>query len=250
MYSVSYTSPDGVFYQLTGGEVEILDSTLEGMTGSVKETAYTAPALPGQVVDGFEVQPMRGSMELLIGPMERAQQRAMEIRQAFDPRRPGVLAVETPLGVVTTKVRRDGAARPPTGVNGDQTHAQMTVGLISDSGVWQLPPQQYRGPSPTIVTNPGDVHVWPEFTWEGNNRGVILPSGMEVPFPQVNTPHLLYLNPYDSCLVTTPEGEVNYTAWDKMPHLAEGVPPKSTRTYTLKSGVTMTITPAILDPWR
>lgn len=248
MYSMSYTSPDGGVYNLTGGGVEILDSTVEGLVGSVKETAYTAPTIPGQVVDAFEVQPMRGSLELLIGPSDSAQATAMALRQAFDSRRTGTLSVNTPLGVASTRVRRDGPPKDPASVNGREDYVQVKINLISDEGVWYLPPQQYQGQA--TVANPGDIHVWPVITWEGTQRGLVLPSGIEFPLPQVNTPHTLYLNPQDSCLVVDAQGEIDYTVWGCVAHITEGIPPKQSRRFTLKSGVKMTITPAILDPWR
>ena len=98
MYEMTYVSPDGASFALTSGQIEVAEGGVDKLTGSVKERAYTAVGMPGQLLESHVIEPIRGSLTLVLvsTPTKPAETLAFELRRAFSHHRPGQLAAATP----------------------------------------------------------------------------------------------------------------------------------------------------------
>ena len=107
MYEMTYVSPDGKTFALTGGQIEVAEGGVDKLTGSVKERAYTAVGMPGQLLESHVIEPIRGTPPLVTKP--------------------------TPTGVAPR-----GNSLPPPQARGD-------AGLRAAQGILSLPPRPARG---------------------------------------------------------------------------------------------------------
>lgn len=250
MYDVTYVSPDGVSFALTGGQIEITEGGVDKLTGSVKERAYTAVGMPGQLLESHVIEPIRGSLTLVIDstPTKSAETLAFALRRAFSHHRPGQLAVTTPRGTARLRCRLDGTISDPTEVHSRSSGLELRIPLVADEGVWKVGP--YVGTGLVTVSNFGDTITYLEFAWQGAGGDITLPSGATLKLPAVSERRRLLLNPADSCAIIDDTGTVDHTLWQQISYLPEGVPAGGQRTYRLPAGATATWYVSTLDPWR
>lgn len=249
MYEMTYVSPDGASFALTGGQIEVVEGGVDKLTGSVKERAYTAVGMSGQLLESHVIEPIRGALTLVIDstPTKPAEVLVFELRRAFSHYRLGQLAVATPRGVARLRCRLDGTISDPTEVHSRSSGLELRIPLVADEGVWKVGP--YTGAGKINVSNFGDVTTYLEITWQGGGP-ITLPSGATLTLPATSERRRLLLNPADSCAIIDDAGAVDHTLWQQIPYLPEGVPAGGQRTYQLPAGATATWHVSTLDPWR
>lgn len=249
MYEMTYVSPDGASFALTGGQIEVAEGGVDKLTGSVKERAYTAVGMSGQLLESHVIEPIRGALALVIDstPTKPAETLAFELRRAFSHYRLGQLAVATPRGVARLRCRLDGTISDPTEVHSRSSGLELRIPLAADEGVWKVGP--YTGAGKINVSNFGDATTYLEITWQGGGP-ITLPSGATLTLPATSERRRLLLNPADSCAIIDDAGAVDHTLWQQIPYLPEGVPAGGQRTYQLPAGATATWHVSTLDPWR
>lgn len=250
MYEMTYVSPDGKSFALTGGQIEVAEGGVDKLIGSVKERAYVAVGMPGQLLESHVIEPIRGSLALVIDstPTKPAEVLVFELRRAFSHRRLGQLAVTTPRGVARLRCRLDGTITDPTEVHSRSSGLELRIPLVADEGVWKVGP--YTGAGKINVSNFGDTTTYLEITWQGSGGPITLPSGATLTLPTTSERRYLLLNPTDSCAIIDDAGGVDHTLWHQIPYLPEGVPAGGQRTYQLPAGATATWHVSTLDPWR
>lgn len=249
MYEMTYMSPDGASFALTGGQIEVAEGGVDKLTGSVKERAYTAVGMSGQLLESHVIEPIRGALTLVIDstPTKPAEVLVFELRRAFSHYRLGQLAVATPRGVARLRCRLDGTISDPTEVHSRSSGLELRIPLVADEGVWKVGP--YTGAGKINVSNFGDATTYLEITWQGGGP-ITLPSGATLTLPATSERRRLLLNPADSCAIIDDAGAVDHTLWQQIPYLPEGVPAGGQRTYQLPAGATATWHVSTLDPWR
>lgn len=249
MYEMTYASPDGASFALTGGQIEVAEGGVDKLTGSVKERAYTAVGMSGQLLESHVIEPIRGALTLVIDstPTKPAEVLVFELRRAFSHYRLGQLAVATPRGVARLRCRLDGTISDPTEVHSRSSGLELRIPLVADEGVWKVGP--YTGAGKINVSNFGDATTYLEITWQGGGP-ITLPSGATLTLPATSERRRLLLNPADSCAIIDDAGAVDHTLWQQIPYLPEGVPAGGQRTYQLPAGATATWHVSTLDPWR
>ncbi|WP_278721113.1 hypothetical protein [Corynebacterium matruchotii] len=249
MYEMTYVSPDGASFALTGGQIEVAEGGVDKLTGSVKERAYTAVGMSGQLLESHVIEPIRGALTLVIDstPTKPAEVLVFELRRAFSHYRLGQLAVATPRGVARLRCRLDGTISDPTEVHSRSSGLELRIPLVADEGVWKVGP--YTGAGKINVSNFGDATTYLEITWQGGGP-ITLPSGATLTLPATSERRRLLLNPADSCAIIDDAGAVDHTLWQQIPYLPEGVPAGGQRTYQLPAGATATWHVSTLDPWR
>lgn len=249
MYEMTYVSPDGASFALTGGQIEVAEGGVDKLTGSVKERAYTAVGMSGQLLESHVIEPIRGALTLVIDstPTKPAEVLVFELRRAFSHYRLGQLAVATPRGVARLRCRLDGTISDPTEVHSRSSGLELRIPLVADEGVWKVGP--YTGAGKINVSNFGDATTYLEITWQGGGP-ITLPSGATLTLPATSERRRLLLNPADSCAIIDSAGAVDHTLWRQIPYLPEGVPAGGQRTYQLPAGVTANWHVSTLDPWR
>lgn len=250
MYEMTYVSPDGASFALTGGQIEVAEGGVDKLVGSVKERAYVAVGMPGQLLESHVIEPIRGALTLVIDstPTKPAEVLAFELRRAFSHYRLGQLAVATPRGVARLRCRLDGTIADPAEVYSRSSGLELRIPLAADEGVWKIGP--YTGAGKINVSNFGDTATYLEITWQGGGGPIALPSGATLTLPTASERRHLLLNPTDSCAIIDPAGGVDHTLWQQIPYLPEGVPAGGQRTYQLPAGATATWHVSTLDPWR
>ena len=250
MYEMTYVSPDGKSFALTGGQIEVAEGGVDKLTGSVKERAYAAVGMPGQLLESHIIEPIRGALTLVLvsTPTKPAEALAFELRRAFSHHRPGQLAAATPRGVARLRCRLDGTITDPAEVYSRSSGLELRIPLVADEGVWKVGP--YTGTDKTRVSNFGDATTYLEITWQGSGGPITLPSGATLTLPATSERRRLLLNPTDSCAIIDPAGAVDHALWRQIPYLPEGVPAGGQRTYQLPAGATATWHVSTLDPWR
>ena len=249
MYEMTYVSPDSASFALTGGQIEVAEGGVDKLTGSVKERAYTAVGMSGQLLESHVIEPIRGALTLVIDstPTKPAEVLVFELRRAFSHYRLGQLAVATPRGVARLRCRLDGTISDPTEVHSRSSGLELRIPLVADEGVWKVGP--YTGAGKINVSNFGDATTYLEITWQGGGP-ITLPSGATLTLPATSERRRLLLNPADSCAIIDDAGAVDHTLWQQIPYLPEGVPAGRQRTYQLPAGATATWHVSTLDPWR
>nr|DAV90253.1 MAG TPA: tail protein [Caudoviricetes sp.] len=249
---MTYVSPDGASFALTGGQIEVAEGGVDKLTGSVKERAYVAVGMPGQLLESHVIEPIRGALTLVIDstPTKPAEVLAFELRRAFSHYRLGQLAVATPRGVARLRCRLDGTITDPAEVYSRSSGLELRIPLVADEGVWKVGPYTGTGTGKINVSNFGDTTTYLEITWQGNGGSITLPSGATLTLPTTSDRRHLLLNPTDSCAIIDDASGVDHALWQQIPYLPEGVPAGGQRTYQLPAGATATWYVSALDPWR
>ena len=240
-YSLKYVSPTGHEYEFldgSDGEPFVEMDTLSGFVGVFEDTPVQSVGVPGAVVDFRDrvVQQMTGAFTLVVfsrGQWEQA-------RRDFSTREYGTLILDND-GLFELPVRLSESLPTPGHV--PAVGSRIEVSMIADTGVWLS-----RASSTGIVnvTNWGDVPVWPEIVWKGNNQSVVLPSGVGFPLPYVMGTHRL---PLDRRASGRAVGEESSSVV-KTDAVGEMVPVGATRQYTVTSNARVEWSVGVLDPWN
>jgi len=240
-YSLKYVSPTGHEYEFldgSDGEPFVEMDTLSGFVGVFEDTPVQSVGVPGAVVvfRGRVVQQMTGAFTLVVfsrGQWEQA-------RRDFSTREYGTLILDND-GLFELPVRLSESLPTPGHV--PAVGSRIEVSMIADTGVWLS-----RASSTGIVnvTNWGDVPVWPEIVWKGNNQSVVLPSGVGFPLPYVMGTHRL---PLDRRASGRAVGEESSSVV-KTDAVGEMVPVGATRQYTVTSNARVEWSVGVLDPWN
>ncbi|MDK8668982.1 hypothetical protein QP902_09895 [Corynebacterium marquesiae] len=240
-YSLKYVSPTGREYEFlngSDGEPFVEFDTLSGFVGVFEDTPVQSVGVPGAVVDFRDrvVQQMTGAFTLVVFSREQWEQ----ARRDFSTREYGTLILDND-GLFELPVRL--AESLPTPGHVPAVGSRLEVSMIADTGVWLS-----RASSTGIVnvTNWGDVPVWPEIVWKGNNQSVVLPSGVGFPLPYVMGTHRL---PLDRRASGKAVGESTGKAI-KTDAVGEMVPVGATREYRVTSGARVEWSVGVLDPWN
>lgn len=240
-YSLKYVSPTGHEYEFLNGSdggpfVEM--DTLTGFVGVFEDTPVQSVGVPGAVVDFRDrvVQQMTGAFTLVV--FSRGQWG--QARRDFSTREYGTLILDSGRRF-ELPVRL--AESLPTPGHVPAVGSRLEVSMIADTGVWL---SRASGKGAVTVTNWGDVPVWPEIVWKGNNQSVVLPSGVGFPLPYVMGTHRLPLNRRASGKAVGEES----SSVVKTDAVGEMVPVGATREYKVTSNARVEWSVGVLDPWN
>ncbi|MDO5535380.1 MAG: hypothetical protein Q4F65_12110 [Propionibacteriaceae bacterium] len=253
MYEVTLTDRTGRVWPLTtrrGRGVWLAEEGIDGMVGQVDVVAVNAVDSPGQRVDHIRVEPMAGTLNLIITPTatESIDDLVGALRAGLSTRDAGSLRIAGPRSDLSCRVRLEEV--PPALRSNTHRVRSLTVELplVADGGVWWSGEESGTG----RIVNGGDVTVRPRLVWSGSGGPVVSPSGAVFLLPAVTGTRVLYLDADESCLVTTTAGGVDGPLWGRLRGVTvpEGVPPGATRTWVLPAGVELRWRIGYLDPWR
>lgn len=253
-WSMTYFSPSGKSWVLTSQDwiAGLRAGGITGLVGKLNPTTITAIGVPGQTIDGFQVPPAEGSLDLFVrgDGMRSATEVWVELRSELRYRAPlGTLMINSPMGQVSTRLRVSGDLPSPDVDNLHATEKPLRVPVANDSGLWWLEGQ--HGTGTITVTNHGDVPTWPEIEWVGAGGRVKLPSGATFILPPVQETRRISLEPRRSRYVVDSSGKLDKNLWEKIRGvvLPEGVPEEQSRTYELPEGAILRWKIGVLDPW-
>lgn len=253
---ITYRAPDGTVWDFTrpNHEVAILAGTVEGFSPTIQPSTITTPTLAGQTIDNFYIPPATGSLTLTIATInqERFQTLISRLRRNFSQITPGTLNIRAGrLGTLSTKVRLAEPIVPPrVDPRGEREEVELTLRLVSDSGLWSAARQKYSGPSFINVTNFGDVMMYPEVEWS-EGSWFMFPSQWTVSLPMVSGRHRLSFHPLAGMMpLNVATGQPNFEARKLLLPVYEGVPPGETRLFRTVANVDVFFTQQFLDPWR
>ncbi|WP_408933065.1 hypothetical protein [Corynebacterium marquesiae] len=240
-YSLKYVSPTGHEYEFldgSDGEPFVEIDTLSGFVGVFEDTPVQSVGVPGAVVDFRDrvVQQMPGTFTLVVFSREQWEQ----VRCDFSTREYGTLILDND-GLFELPVRL--AESLPTPGHVPAVGSRLEVSMVADTGVWL---SRASADGIVNVTNWGDVPVWPEIVWKGNNQSVVLPSGVGFPLPYVMGTHRLPLDRRASGKATS-ESTGKAIKTDAV---GEMVPVGATREYSVTSGARVEWSVGVLDPWN
>ena len=249
-FKLAYLSPDGVELDLLDGSdggpfVEF--ETLSGFVGEFEDTVVQTPGVPGGRVDFRDrvVAQMSGAFTV-VAP-DRTAWRV--VRDAFSSRRYGSLfltidGVQFWLPVRLRSSLPSPALRPGVG-------ARVQVDLVSDGdggGVWNF--RSASEESEVVVSNWGDVPLWPEVVWAGAGGRVTLPSGVGFTLPAVVGEFRLPLARVHAGRVYNPDGVADREVSRRVDAVSEMVPVGETRAYRVPSGARLQWDVGVFDPWH
>lgn len=253
-WSMAYFSPSGKSWSLTSQDwiAGLRAGGITGLVGKLNPTTITAIGVPGQTIEGFQVPPAEGSLDLFVrgDGVRSATEVWVELRSELRYRAPlGTLMISSPMGQVSTLLRVSGDLPSPDVDNLHATEKPLRVPLSNDSGLWWLEGQ--HGAGTVTVTNHGDVIAWPEIEWVGAGGRVKLPSGATFVLPPVRETRRISLEPRRSRYVVDRSGKLDKELWAKIRGvvLPEGVPEEQARTYELPEGAILRWKIGVLDPW-
>lgn len=240
-YSLKYVSSTGHEYEFldgSDGEPFVEMDTFSGFVGVFEDTPVQSVGVPGAVVDFRDrvVQQMTGAFTLVV--FDRGQWE--KVRRDFSTREYGTLILESDRRF-ELPVRL--AESLPTPGHVPSVGSRLEVSMVADTGVWL---SRASATNSVSVTNWGDVPVWPEIVWKGNNQSVVLPSGVGFPLPYVMGTHRL---PLDRRASGKAVGEESSSVV-KTDAVGEMVPVGATRQYTVTSGARVEWSVGVLDPWN
>lgn len=244
-YRIEYVSPDGGLRLESGvgdGPAFIEGESLEGFVGEFEDTGVSVVGAPGEVVDFRDrrVLPLTGSFTLVVKDTDRWG----EVRSAFSSRMWGQLVIEGEQRFVLP-VRL--SASLPSPASKPVVGSRVQVSLRADGGVWLCP--LFSRDSDVIVTNWGDVPVWPRVVWDGKGGRVTLPSGVGFDLPAVKGEHVLHLDRVKAGEVFGPDGfDAGLTR--RVDAVSEMVPIGEERTFKVPAGARLLWDVGVFDPWR
>lgn len=123
------------------------------------------------------------------------------------------------------------------------------VGFIAPRGVWEMP--RVSTDATVLVSNHGDVYVWPKLRWSGAGGQVELPSGARFVLPPTVDWRTFDLNPAHSGQVVDDRGVLDRDLWLQLRStFLEGVPAGEQRQFLLPPGVELLWRIGVLNPWR
>lgn len=252
---ITYRAPDGTFWDFTrpNHEVAILAGTVEGFSPTLQPSTVITPTLPGQTIDNFYIPPATGNLTLTIATTnkQRFQTLISRLRRNFSQITPGTLNIRAGrLGTLSTKVRLAEPIVPPRVDPRDECEeVELTLRLVSDSGLWDAVPQRIEETTMTDVFNVGDVMMYPEVMWD-RSANVTLPSGWNVTLPSVSEMHRLWMSPESGMVpIRVSDGWRDYGLARQLQPVYEGVPPGRDRRFMVTGG-SLLFSARFLDPWR
>lgn len=254
-YAVSMLDHRGREWSFTDNwAAGIKSGGIEGLVGSTMDTVATPLSGLGQVVLSQRPESMSGSLTFHCRADRKRDvgQVVADLRGAFSPLtgRGNLLRVNSPLGVVETRVRLSSSISAPVEDPswGDMVY-NLTVPVISDEGIWWLPGRS--GAESVQVRNTGDVPVWVRIRWSGEGGAVTMPSGASFTLPKSAQPRNLFVSRQHSLVVRDDLGNVDRVLWKKLRSaLPEVVPPGKTGNFRLPVGATANWREGVFDPWR
>lgn len=235
------------------GGVRLVDEGLE-LAGRVEDATVAAPGVPGQLVDSQNVQPMSGSLTVMVTRTDR--ETIPDLVAAFRagwstaPHGAGTLSVRSPrLGRLSARVRLSEPLPAPGRNTTSRALHQMTVPIVADRGLWTT--SGLSGVGLVEVSNVGDTTIYPHVSWVGAGGDVVLPSGALIELPPASQERIVYLDPSQSGAVTDRDGQIDQALWRQMRAgvLPEGIPPASTRVVTVPDGAVLHWAQEVADPW-
>ena len=208
----------------------------------------------GQLVAGFQTQPMRGSITVHVRGNDSVSATTMwrMFRKQFSTKKFGTLVVNSPLGRVAAKVRLDGIITEPKVLDEDlEIIENVVIPLVSDEGFWWTEPEFHTGNNIVTVTNNGDLTTWLRIHWNGPGGTIILPSRARFSIPATTTPLFLDLNPLEFGVVRRLDtGKIDEIATSRTGALPEGIPAGESRKFQLAANVSAEWRGRVFDPWR
>lgn len=240
-YSLKYVSPTGNEYEFlrgSDGDPFVEFDTLTGFVGLFEDTPVQSVGMPGALVNFQDrvIQQMTGAFTLVVFSREQWEQ----VRRDFSSREYGTLILDND-GLFELPVRLAESLPAPGHV--PSVGSRLEVSMVADTGVWL---SRASATNSVSVTNWGDVPVWPEIVWKGNNQSVVLPSGVGFPLPSVSGEYRL---PLDRRASGKAVGESTGKAI-QTDAIGEMVPVGATRQFTVTSDARVEWSVGVLDPWN
>lgn len=225
---------------------------VEDLVGGTVDTTAAPLGAPGQLVLAQRGDVVTGSVTFHCRAAQGrdAGQVAADLRRAFSPliQRRSLLKVGSPFGVVDTLVRRNGKIPAPVeDPSWDEMVLNLTIPLISDSGVWYL--QAKKGSGTVEIFNDGDVPLWGSIRWSGAGGVVRLPSRATFTLPPASAERVIHLTKMPT--VVDAGGVRDDALWEKLRGvMPEMVPVGETREFAVPAGAQIEYRKGVFDPWQ
>lgn len=251
-YKVSLISPSGDAADLTAADsvMRLDDGGIQGLVGVVQQKTVTGVGLPGQLSTGLNVEPMVGSLAMIVKDYTVLSRLRGMMSTRFD----STLAVESPkFGRFAALVRLAAPIAAPAADPVGDEWIPVTLDLIANDGLWwSATIVSPTGEKNVTVTNSGDVPAHPKIRWGGAGGEVTLPSGATFTLPQVTAPRSISFDPLEMLAVRDDKGELDRETWLKLrgKALPESVPAGESRKFMIPSGASISWHVGVFDPWR
>lgn len=259
--AIRYTSTDGRVLDLTRAgdwRVSIMHAGIEGLVGKIEAKTLTAPGLPGQIVESWEIPAVSGKLTIGIAAttMLEAERKYREVRSIFAGISGGVLEIQSEMaGRLSIHVRLEDAIAPPqSDISDEVAFSEIEIPLVADHGVWWTSAfrEEGKGAGKKIsIYNSGDCLIRPTLRWNGDGGAVKLPSGYTFRLPQVANQRTLLLDELQSCMVLYADGSLDQWIWNQIGRVvAEPIAPGKQADFELPLGSSLEWEIGVCDPWR
>lgn len=232
---------------------------VSGLVAQIEKTEVASSTGVGVEETGELVPKMTGTLSLKIFPDETAGMVLGEvhrqIKRSFSTRRFGTLRVsDSEMTEWSARARVQSGWDPPSLSPWSLLldSVDLAVPLEVLDGAWVGEQEEHSGTN-LIITNHGDLDLYPLVAWAGSGRTVTIPSGQTIALPTVDTTRHLSTDPGTGYVITDPvTGLRDTTAWASMrgqPVMGRTRTGEST-TWSTSTGVTLLTRDRIENPWE
>lgn len=256
MYTIIYTSPNGVVWRLDSAGyasgVTLISGGVIDLSAVITPNVSKALGQPGQRLLGGEIEPIVGSLTVQLTPTgtQTLSSVLAAWRAGWSQLVAGTLSiVSEKFGVLSSPCRLAAPLPAPTADPDDSYGLQLEMQVALDSGCWFT--DWLTGSGRVTITNPGDTWIFPKISWTGSGE-VILPSGVRFTLPQVSTMRVCSLSLAEQLRVVDSRGVEDDHLWQQMLAIgfAEGVPPGKTAVFQVPDNATLSWRVGFTDPWK
>lgn len=206
------------------------EGALTSLVGSVSRSDLSRPGRAGVIPGARKAGAISTTVSFLLhddGPVD-LETLWLDFRRGWSASRPSWIRV----GGWSLRVFLDGMIAGPQVFPGAVSSVTVDVPIFAPDGVFFS--GMFTATGDVVVTNYGDVPVWPDLHWKGSGGTVTTPSGATFTLPATGTSRSINLDPLELRL----EGA-----------LGECVMPGKSGRWILPDGASLSWRTAVLDPW-